>query len=67
MAQFQGLEANSDVKSSSVRSGTRRQSEGRGKKGKSSRRTKVTSQGIHAKIVGLSDVEAARKRGNIEV
>ena len=65
---FQGLENKLDVNPSSVRSGTRRLSEGRGNKGKSSRRAKPRSlRGMHAKIVGLSDAKVARKRGNVEV
>ena len=55
------------VKSSSVRSGTRRLLEDRDKESKSSRKTKVRFQRMHAKDVGLSDTEAGRKRGIIEV
>ena len=56
-----------DVKSSSVRSGTGRLSENRGKKSKSWKRMKLRSQGIRSKIVGFPGTEAARKRGDVAV
>ena len=65
--QLRELENKLDVKSSSVRNGTRRRLEDRDKNGISSRKTKHRSQGVHAKTIGLSDAEVARKRGNDEV
>ena len=61
------MENNLDVKLSSSQSGTRRLSEDRDKKGKSSKKTKVMSRGMHAKISGLSDAKGARERGGVEV
>ena len=58
------MENKSDVTTSSARNGTRRLSEDRDKKGKSSRKK---AQRMRAKVVGLSDAKAARKRGDVEV
>ena len=61
-ARFQTLENKLDAKTSSARSG--RVSGNRGKKGKSSKATKLRFQGIRSKNVGLPDAEVARKRGD---
>ena len=59
------LENKLDGKSSSVRSGSERLSENGGKKGKSSKKTKLRIQGIRSKNVGLSGGDSTRKRGDV--
>ena len=59
------LENKLDAKTSLTRSG--RVSGNRGKKGKSSKATKLRFQGIRSKNVGLLSADVARKRGDVAV
>ena len=65
--RFQVLVNNADVKLTSVQRGIRQLLKNRGKKGKTSKKTKLKFQGIRSKEVRLTGADAARKRGDVAV